>query len=241
MKFGLISLLLMMTTGCIHAPAPSLAEGKPMPSRLGASASHHLLKNDFDRLADIELEENRQSLQILMRKLYKRNPQELTKSSSEPMEQRVDWLFNSEQLHHWQFKDIHNLQDIQAISLAFKPEYTGDRVLPFIVGLHTMLAKAHNNKKTFFLTDSIHPQSLYNVARNIEIAAWKLSASRKPNGALYLLSNESSLQTNNLSFEREFGKMIGRTDLYAFLLAEKSQRYISTITQSLATAVFLPF
>ena len=44
----------------------------------------------------------------------------------------------------------------------------------------------------------------------------------------------------NLSFEREFGKMIGRTDLYAISLAEKSQRFISRVMQNLATAVFLP-
>ncbi len=35
--------------------------------------------------------------------------------------------------------------------------------------------------------------------------------------------------------------MIGRTDLYAVALAEKSQRLISRIMQNLATAMFLPF
>jgi hypothetical protein len=118
----------------------------------------------------------------------------------------------------------------------------GDRVLPFIVGLQTMLAKAHNNQKEFFLTDkSLDPQRLYNVARNIEISVWKLSNSRNVNGNLYLLTNEINETDHNLSFEREFGKMIGRTDLYAFALAEKSQRLISRVIQNLATAVFLPF
>jgi hypothetical protein len=45
----------------------------------------------------------------------------------------------------------------------------------------------------------------------------------------------------NLSFEREFGKMIGRTDLYAVALSEKSERMISRVMQNLATAIFLPF
>jgi hypothetical protein len=114
-------------------------------------------------------------------------------------------------------------------------------VLPFIVGIHTMLLKAHGNKSEFYLTDSINPQSLYNVARNIEIAAWKLSTSRDLSGKLYLLSNEINTADHNLSFEREFGKMIGRTDLYAISLAEKSQRLISRVMQSIATAAFLPF
>jgi hypothetical protein len=79
------------------------------------------------------------------------------------------------------------------------------------------------------------------VARHIEIAAWKLSNSRDASGALYLLTNELNDKEKYLSFEREFGKMIGRTDLYAIALAEKSQRLISRVMQNLATALFLPF
>ncbi len=199
------------------------------------------MKNDFDRMADVELYENSQSLRKLMTKLYKRNPQELAKSTSDPVEKMVDWVFDGELQHHYQFKEIDNKQDTDAIFLAFNANYQGDRVLPFIVGIHTMLLKAHGNKSEFYLTDSINPQSIYNVARNIEIAAWKLSTSRDLSGRLYLLSNEMNTTDHNLSFEREFGKMIGRTDLYAISLAEKSQRLISRVMQSIATAVFLPF
>jgi len=55
------------------------------------------------------------------------------------------------------------------------------------------------------------------------------------------LSNEINDTDKNLSFEREFGKMIGRTDLYAIALAEKSERFIVRVMQNLATAIFLPF
>jgi hypothetical protein len=44
----------------------------------------------------------------------------------------------------------------------------------------------------------------------------------------------------NLSFEREIGRMVGRTDLYALTLSEKSQRGLTRFTQSLATALLLP-
>jgi hypothetical protein len=158
----------------------------------------------------------------------------------------VDWVFDGESQHHFQFKDMDNKQGTDAIFLAFNPDYQGDRVLPFIVGLHTMLLKAHGNKTDFYLTDTIDPQHIYNVARNIEIAAWKLSTARDAKGNLYLLTNEiNSKEINgkdsNLSFEREFGKMIGRTDLYAIALAEKSQRLISRVMQNIATMAFLPF
>lgn len=238
MRLGLLLMACSLVTACA---ANSPFENKPIPERGDRSSANQLAKNDFDRMADVELEENTQSLRTLMLKLYKRNPRELAKSTPDPAEKMVDWVFNGESQHHFQFKEIDNKQGTDAIFLAFDANYQGDRVLPFIVGVHTMLLKAHGNKTDFYLTDTINPQSVYNVARNIEIAAWKLSTARDANGNLYLLTNEISDKDRNLSFEREFGKMIGRTDLYAIALAEKSQRMISRVMQSLATAVFLPF
>lgn len=238
MKKLAIAIALPLLCACA-SNAPN--EVKPVPERGDRSSANQLAKTDFDRIADVELAENTQSLKRLMLKLYKRNPNELHKSTSDPAEKMVDWVFEGELQHHWQFKEIDNKQGTDAIFLAFDATYQGDRVLPFIVGLHTMLLKAHGNKTDFYLTDKINPQHIYNVARNIEIAAWKLSNARDANGNLYLLSNEIGDKDRNLSFEREFGKMIGRTDLYAITLAEKSQRLISRVMQSLATAVFLPF
>jgi hypothetical protein len=103
-----------------------------------------------------------------------------------------------------------------------------------------MLVKAHGGRIEFYLTDSIDPQSVYNAARNVEIADWKLSNARDENGQLYLLTNEINETERNLSFEREFGKIVGRLDLLAIALAERSQRLISRVTQNLATAAFLP-
>ena len=215
--------------------------GKPIPERSDRSSANQLGKSDFDRMADVELAENMQSLRNLMLKLYKRNPHELAKSTADNAEKMVEWVFEGELQHHFKFKEIDNKQGTEALFLAFDSTYQNDRVLPFIIGLQTMLLKAHNNKTEFYFTDKIEPQHIYNVARNIEIAAWKLSNARDANGNLYLLTNEISDKDRNLSFEREFGKMIGRTDLYAISLAEKSQRLISRVMQSLATAVFLPF
>ncbi len=238
MRLGLLLLACSLISACaMNSPV----ENKPIPERGDRISANQLAKNDFDRLADVEMAENTQSLRNLMTKLYKRNPNQLAKSTPDPVEKMVDWVFEGEQQHRFQFKEINNKQGTDAIFLAFDANYQGDRVLPFIVGLHTMLLKAHGNKTDFYLTDNIDPQSVYNVARNIEIAAWKLSTARDANGNLYLLTNEINDKDRNLSFEREFGKMIGRTDLYAIALAEKSQRLISRVMQSLATAVFLPF
>jgi hypothetical protein len=227
----------LLLSACANSPLSK----HTIPHRTDTSSINQLAKADFDRIADMELESNTQSLRTLMIKLYKRNPRELAKSNFSNAEKRTSSIFDEIIKHQWQFKQLQNKQDIEALFLTFDADFQGDRVLAFIVGLQTMLVKAHNNKTAFYLTDNLDPQSIYNVARNIEIAAWKLSNSRDANGNLYLLSNEISETDRNLSFEREFGKMIGRTDLYAIALAEKSQRLISRIAQSLASAVFLPF
>ncbi len=235
------TLLLALTlAGCATVPESGATPKKSVPQQQDRSTINQLGKSDFDRMADVEIRENTESLRMLMLKLYKRNPGELKKSTSDAADKMATWVFEGGAQHQYHLPEINNLQTTEAIFQTFKPEYDGDRVLSFIVGLHTMLLKAHNDKTDFYLTDSIDPQRIYNVARNIEIAAWKLSNARKQDGTLYLLTNEMNDTERNLSFEREFGKIIGRTDLYAISLAEKSQRFISRVMQNLATAVFLP-
>ena len=222
----LLSFLLIQTSNAKEIVEPDRQSG----SQLG--------KSDFDRLADHEIRENIQSLKSLMTKLYKRNPVELRKSTSEDAEKMVNWVFNGN--HNWNFEAINNAQGTDAIYLTFNEDYKGDRVLPFIVGIYTMLIKAHGGKKEFYLFDSIDPQLLYNASRNVEIAAWKLSNTKDTAGNLFLLANEINQKENNLSFEREFGKIIGRTDFVAFTLSEKMERSITRIIQNLATGLLIP-
>ena len=62
-------------------------------------------------------------------------------------------------------------------------------------------------------------------------------------GAFYYFEplKEMNGNNSNLSFEREFGKIIGRTDYFAYALSEKSERGITRALQSIATGIFLPF
>jgi hypothetical protein len=212
--------------------------GKVVPQNPDSNSLRQLGKTDLDRLADVQMRENTQTLRLLMLKLYKRNPKALKKSTSDSAEVMVDWVF--EGAHDWKFRQINGLQGTDALYLAFSPDYDGDRVLPLIVGLQTMLVAAHGGKTEFFMTDSLDPQRIYNASRNVEIAVWKLSNAKDAQGQLLLLTNELNDHEHNLSFEREFGKIIGRLDLFAITLSEKSQRMITRAAQSLATALFIP-
>jgi hypothetical protein len=220
-------------------PVKSSKPVKPIPQQGERNSLGQFAKSDFDHLADVEMRENTQSLRVLMVKLYKRNPRELRKSTAGSAEEMAKSVFENQR--DWRFKEINEAQGTDAIQQALLPDYLGDRVLSLIVGLQTMLIKAHGGKTEFYFTDSIEPQNVYNAARNVEIAVWKLSNARDDTGQLYLLTNELNGSERNLSFEREFGKIIGSLDLFAITLSEKLQRSITRVVQTLATALFLPF
>ena len=74
----------------------------------------------------------------------------------------------------------------------------------------------------------------------MEIAVWKLSSARNAAGMPLLLSNEMGGSTPNLSFEREFGKIIGSLDTLSKIIADKTNRTVVKVIQTMATAVFLP-
>lgn len=197
------------------------------------------IKADIDRLSDVHRRTASASLHLLAEKLYKRNPREWRKTSAVSMEAALDSLFDPRS--RFQHPDLANVRGTDAIVLGLREDFTGDRVAAFISGLGGMLNEAFEHKDEFFLTDTLEPQKLYNSARNVEIAAWKLANARDASGQLLLLSNEMAAgQPANLSFEREFGKLIGHLDLLAIMLAERHQRTIAHIVQNIATAIFLP-
>jgi hypothetical protein len=140
----------------------------------------------------------------------------------------------------FRFAELGSARGADAIVLGLKPEYAGDRVFAFGVGLASMVFLAYNGKTELYLTDSLDAQKLYNSARNIEIAAWKLANAHDALGEPLLLSNEMGADVRNLSFEREFGKMIAYQDVMAEIAAQRTNRTIRKIVQTLATAVFLP-
>jgi hypothetical protein len=210
--------------------APDKPDGSFRASQFG--------KADLDRVTETHQQEIFLSLRALAEKLYRRNPRELRKSGQTSVEAGVARIF--ERHHGWRFEDLNYTRGTQAIHLAFREDYQGDRVLAYIVGLASMIQSAFNDKTEFFVLDDVDPQGLHNAARNVEIAVWKLSNARNAQGELFLLSNEATGPAPNLSFEREFGKMIAGLDLLSKVLAGRYGRTVVKVVQNLATAIFLP-
>ena len=138
------------------------------------------------------------------------------------------------------FPELEGAREGAAAMLAFNPRYQGDRVLAVMAGLLGMVDAAFEHKADFYVLDDLDEQKLYNCARNIEIAVWKMSSTRTVSGQFQLVSNELDPNNPNLSFEREFGRVIGLLDFMAKIVADKHGRSITRLTQSIATSVFLP-
>jgi hypothetical protein len=203
----------------------------------GAFEPGQVAKTDVDRVADVHRREISASLRLLAEKLYRRNPREWKKGGQPSAEAALARVFDA--WPPWRLPELGDKRGTEAVLLALREDYRGDRVAALVAGLGGMLHDAFNSKTEFFVIDDLDPQRLHNSARNLEIAAWKLTHARGADGELLLLSNEM-VPIQNLSFEREFGRMIGNLDLLSRVVADKTNRTIVKAIQSMATAVFLP-
>jgi hypothetical protein len=224
---------------CLSVLAGCATDGGTVPPKAaGGFNPSHLAKTDIDRVVEAHQREIFSNLRVLTEKLYRRNPRELKKSGRDSVAAGMMRIYEGR--HAWNFPELQGKRGAQAIQLAFQEDYRGDRVLAFAAGLGSMIQTSFHDKTEFFVLDDLDPQSLYNAARNVEIAVWKLSTSRNSQGQPYVLSNEGAGPTPNLSFEREFGKVIGSLDVLSKIVAEKTDRAVVKVIQNLATAVFLP-
>ncbi|MDX9738590.1 MAG: hypothetical protein RBT53_10630 [Azonexus sp.] len=201
----------------------------------------YLLKTEIDRVADTTRRDVVDGLLRIADKLYRRNPREW-KQAGQPSREAAVQRLRQRMAVEW--PELAGKRERLAAAQAFNEEFTGDRVAALMLGLLTMVDTAFEGKDDFYLLDSLDEIKLYNAARNMEIAIWKLSQDRwksgEQAGRLFLISNELDAANANLSFEREFGRCIGLLDLMAQIVADRSGRTLSRVTQSVATMVFLP-
>jgi hypothetical protein len=222
---GLLALLCLPLAGCLSSPG-------------------QLAKTDVDRFADLHRREAFASLKRLAEKLYRRNPREWKKGGHASLDAALAQLTDPQRVGL--SPEPGGRRSSTLLLAGLRDDYAQDRVAAFVGGLNNMLYDAFDGKSEFFVLDDLDAQKLYNAARNVEIAAWKLANARRtqpeadiPAAAPILLSNEMS-PVQNLSFEREFGRLIGSLDLLSQIAADKGNRTVVKVVHNLATAVFLP-
>ncbi|WP_298398892.1 hypothetical protein [uncultured Azonexus sp.] len=228
LRFLLLASAVLVASGCSTRLD---REGRPA-SRVEA---RYLLKTEIDRVTDVNRDEVVAGLMRIADKLYKRNPREWRQAGLASREAALQRL---QQRQSW--PALAGQRERLAAAQAFSEEYRDDRVGALMFGLLTMVDAAFEHKDDFYILDSLNETKLFNAARNMEIAIWKLGNDRNSAGELYLLSNELDPANRNLSFEREFGRIVGLLDFMAQVVADRNGRTLSRFTQSVATAIFLP-
>nr|WP_240039565.1 hypothetical protein [Achromobacter aloeverae] len=221
--------------GCVNPTPPRDGKG-PRSENMSAD---QFGQTDFNRTVTLAMRDNLNSLYSLADKLYRRNPREWHKSGM------ADQAAAMKHVRHLVDNrmppaGLNGLRDIQVLAVSLDPNYQGDRVAAFIYGLADTMIEAHNGKTRFYVSDVLDGQRIYNAARNVEAAAWLLASRRDGAGNPLLLANEMSSTAVNLSFEREFGAIIGRLDLIANLLGENGRRIGINYAQGLLFFNFLP-
>ena len=229
--------LTLALAGCgVFTPTPT-PHGEV---KTAATQPLELAQSDVNRLATLGMRDNLDSLARLLDKLYRRNPAEWKKTSTISRDDAITQVRAAiDKRQPW--PALQGKRDIDALALALGPDFKGDRVAAFIYASADMLIVAHGDKTEFTLIDGLDAQKVYNAARNIEIAAWMLANRRNTLGQPLLLADEITPQLRNLSFEREFGKVIARLDLLAELVTEKYRRAAISYVQNLLGGTFLQF
>jgi hypothetical protein len=225
----LFFLTLFALDGCVTRPG---ADGRT-ETRFDP---RYLAKTEIDRVIDANRAEVMASLRRVAEKFYRRNPAEWKKAGLPSLDAALGRLFSGTA----DFPELAGRREGAAALYAFSADYGGDRVLALMAGLIDMVDAAFEHKDFFYALDGLDEQKLYNCARNVEIAVWKISSTRAANGQPLLISNELDRDHPNLSFEREFGRIIGLLDFLSGIVADRHGRSITRLTQSVATAVFLP-
>jgi len=205
-------------------------------------ASQEWMQSGANRIANLSLRDNLQSVRRVQSTLYKRNPREWRKSapSMEEATQRAwDAVLKGPPL-----PELKGATGIDAIRMAFDtgPQgYQGDRVAALVFGWATMLKQANGDTWDQTMIDGVNAENSFRAARNFEISLWLISSKTGPDGQPLLLATEISDRGRNLVADRELSKVVARLDLLAAQADEKYRRAALDFGQNWIMGVVMPF
>ncbi|MDR0576588.1 MAG: hypothetical protein LBI87_03410 [Candidatus Accumulibacter sp.] len=232
-KRGFALIAAVALAACSSAPVERDVRGQSFEAR-------QLAQSDANRFANLTMRDNLDGLEILLEKLYRRNPAMWKKRPAPNLEAARGQVMAAIR-ENAPLPELGGLKGAAAVRRALAPEFTGDRAGAYIYGLGTMLAETWGGRLELSLIDGLDAQRVANAAHNVMVAAWLLTDRKDAAGRPLLLSNEISAEARNLSFEREHGKIIGRLDTLAAVIDEKYRRGIIGYLQGLVAGSLLQF
>ncbi len=200
------------------------------------------LQSGANRIANLALRDNLQSIRRVQLSLYRRNPREWRKwaASAEDATQRT-WAAITQDTP---LPPLRGATGIDAIRLAFETQprpYDGDRVAALVVGWASLLKQANGGTWEQTMLDGINAENSYRAARNVEISLWLIGSKTGPDGHPLLLATEISERGRNLVVDRELSKVVARLDLMAAQADEKYRRAALDFSQNWLLGNLGPF
>ena len=204
--------------------------------------NHEWMQSSANRIANLALRDNLQSIRRVQLSLYRRNPREWRKGSSsadDAIQRTWEAVMQAKPMPALGGKD--SKSGIDAVRLAFEPGYAGDRVAALVYGWATMLKEANGNTWEQTMVDGVNAENSYRAARNIEISLWLIGSKTGADGQPLLLATEISERGRNLVVDRELSKIVARLDLLAAQADEKYRRAALDFAQGWIMGSLGPF
>lgn len=222
--------------------AALLLSGCGSTERAESYENNEWMQSGANRIANLALRDNLQSVKRVQLSLYRRNPREWRKwaaSQDEAIQRTWDAIMTGPPL-----AQLHGAYGIDAVRLAFQtqpPSYDGDRVAALVVGWADLLKLANGNTWEQTMLDGVNAENSYRAARNFEISLWLIESRTGADGKPLLYATEVSERGRNLVVDRELSKVVARLDLLAAQADEKYRRAALDFSQNWLLGSLGPF
>jgi len=220
-------LVLGVSLQCNHAHA--------LNTVVGDADTSTEIQEDQKRTSKSVVAKHASHLRSAMINLYRLNPQELQKSASVSAEEMTQWVFEGP--FGWKFDALREAQGIDALRMAFDPEFRGDRILAMTTGMQTMIINAYGGKTEFLFPDPINPQRLNMAAHNINTILSRLENADN-NNLIESFTNGIVTDENILSTLSSIQKDL-ELDAKEFAINHREAVVMDAV--SFETTDFLPF
>jgi len=197
------------------------------------------MQSSANRIANLALRDNLQSIRRVQQSLYRRNPREWRKNAStadDATQRTWDAIMQAKAL-----PALGGKGGIEAVRLAFEPAYAGDRIAALVYGWASMLKEANGDTWAQTMVDGVNAENSYRAARNMEISLWLIGSKTGADGQPLLLATEISDRGRNLVVDRELSKIVARLDLLAAQADEKYRRAALDFAQGWIMGSLGPF
>jgi hypothetical protein len=216
--------------GCAATHSTERAEGY---------GNREWMQSGANRIANLALRDNLQSIRRVQLSLYRRNPREWRKwapGANDAIQRTWDAVMQGTPL-----PSLNGKNGIDAVRLAFEAGDAGDRVAALVYGWATMLKEANGNTWEQSMVDGVNAENSFRAARNMEISLWLIGSKTGPDGQPLLLATEISDRGRNLVVDRELSKIVARLDLLAAPADEKYRRAALDFAQGWVMGSLGPF